>query len=153
MEIERKFLVDKFPVDLETYPHKRYVQGYLCRNPVVRVRDEGGEYVLTYKGAGLLAREEYNLPLNEEAFLHMIKKCDGRVITKNRYRIQIPGTGLTAELDVFLSELSPLVMVEVEFESEEEAKAFLPPDWFGKEVTYDERYHNSVLSLEGVSNE
>ena len=37
-------------------------------------------------------------------------------------------------------------MVEVEFESIEQANTFTPPDWFGKEVTNDHRYHNSYLS-------
>ena len=148
MEIERKFLIAKLPDNLDDYPHKSYTQGYLCRKPVVRVRDEGGEYVLTYKGEGLLTREEYNLPLNEEAFLHMLMKVDGRVIEKERYRIPIQDNKYTAELDIFKRDLSPLIMVEVEFETEEDAMAFEPPEWFGKDVTYDDRYHNSNLSLQ-----
>ena len=147
MEIERKFLVKELPDNLESYPHKSYKQGYLCRGPVVRVRDEGGEYVLTYKGSGLLVREEYNLPLNKEAFEHLLEKIDGKIIDKERYRVPLQGSDLVAELDIFNGELDPLKLVEVEFESEEEAKAFVPPEWFGREVTYDPRYHNSTLSL------
>ena len=41
MEIERKFLIDRLPEKLEVYPHKELEQGYLCTDPVVRVRKEG----------------------------------------------------------------------------------------------------------------
>jgi len=34
----------------------------------------------------------------------------------------------------------------VEFESVDEATAFVPPEWFDEDVTDDRRYHNSYLS-------
>ena len=88
-EIERKWLVRELPDDIESFPHKEYVQGYLCTEPTVRVRREGDEYVLTYKGAGLLKREEYNLPITKEAFSHLAAKCDGKMIHKTRYFIPV----------------------------------------------------------------
>ena len=71
MEIERKFLVKELPEHLDSYPSQRIAQGYLCTDPVVRIRRSNDDYYLTYKGKGLMVREEYNLPLNAEAFLHM----------------------------------------------------------------------------------
>ena len=65
MEIERKYLIDRLPENVTSYPSHEIEQGYLCTEPVVRVRRDGDEYYLTYKGKGLLAREEYNLPLIE----------------------------------------------------------------------------------------
>ena len=53
---------------------------------------------------------------------------------------------LTIELDVFDGELSPLVLAEVEFPDEETALSFTPPDWFGEDVTFSGKYHNSYLS-------
>ena len=50
------------------------------------------------------------------------------------------------ELDIFGGALAPLILAEVEFSSEEDAMAFLPPDWFVKEVTSDPAYQNSNLS-------
>ena len=38
MEIERKFLIHTLPENLETYPHKEIAQGYICTDPVVRIR-------------------------------------------------------------------------------------------------------------------
>ena len=119
-------------------------QGYLNTDPVVRVRKEDDTYYLTYKGKGLMTREEYNLPLNEEGYYHLVEKADGVIIRKKRYLI--PYEKYTIELDVFEEPYENLIIAEVEFESENEANSFCPPDWFGEDVTMDRRYHNSNLS-------
>lgn len=143
MEIERKFLVNQMP-DLQQYSYHCMEQGYLNTNPVVRVRKEDNEYYLTYKGKGFLVRQEYNLPLNEEGYYHLVEKSDGIIIRKKRYLI--PYGEFTIELDVFEEPYENLVIAEVEFESEEAANDFKPPAWFGEDVTMDPRYHNSNLS-------
>ena len=92
-----------------------------------------------------MCREEYNLPLNAEAFAHLKEKIDGILIQKRRYLIPLTDK-LTIELDVFEGELAPLQLAEVEFETKEEAEHFVPPAWFGEDVTFSSRYHNSTLS-------
>ena len=144
MEIERKFLVDRLPEGLERYPVRRLEQAYLCVDPVVRVRRSDDTFWLTCKGKGLLAREEFELELSEQAYRHLLAKADGAVIVKKRHCI--PWEGRTIELDVFAPPLEPLVLAEVEFPTVEEAQAFLPPDWFGREVTWDPNYSNASLS-------
>lgn len=170
MEIERKYLLKKLPENLNTYTSKKLVQGYLSTEPVVRVRQEGDDFYLTYKSKGLLVREEANLPLNKESFEHLVKKADGIVIEKTRYFIPLigsatsaPGTkpkcddsghfihsGSLAELDVFHGELDGLLLVEVEFDSIEQANEFVAPDWFGEDVSESGLYQNSRLSREGL---
>ncbi len=147
IEIERKFIVTHLPEDLESYPHRTIEQGYLNTKPVVRVRRDGDEFYMTYKGKGKMEREEYNLPLNEEAYYHLLEKSDGNVICKERYCIPYENSGksYTIELDIFNKQLEPLVMAEVEFDSVEEANAFVWPSWFKKEVTEDKRFHNSNM--------
>ena len=147
MEIERKYLIDSLPEHLDDFPNKELEQAYLCTNPVVRVRREGEEYVLTYKSGGLMMREEYNLPLNQEAYEHLLKKADGIVISKTRY-ILPEKDGLRIELDVFHGKHDGLILAEVEFPTEEAANAYCPPEWFGEDVTYSTKYHNSNLSKE-----
>ena len=145
MEIERKFLLNTVPNDLYDYPCHKIEQGYLCTSPVVRIRKEDDTYYLTYKGKGKMAREEYNLPLTAESYAHLREKIDGRLITKVRYLVPIHD-GLTAEVDVFSSPQAGLHLAEVEFTSIEEANGFVPPEWFGEDVTEDGRYHNSFMS-------
>ena len=156
MEIERKFLVKTMP-DLSRYSYHLIEQAYLCVQPVVRVRREDNIFYLTYKGGGMMMREEYNLPLTEEAYCHLAEKADGIRITKKRYLIPLeqPQSGIPSyafskplliELDVFSGTYEGVVIAEVEFDSEEAALAFVPPVWFGEDVTMDGRYHNSAMS-------
>lgn len=146
MEIERKYLIRRLPENLSQYQCKKIAQGYICTNPVVRIRKSDDEYYLTYKGKGLMAREEYNLPLTQEGYEHMLTKIDGRLIEKSRYLIPLDGK-LTAELDIFEGDLAPLIIVEVEFDSLDAANSFIPPEWFGEDVTESRKYHNSNLAL------
>ena len=145
MEIERKYLIEQLPNNLEQYECKQIEQGYLNTDPVVRIRKSNDKYTLTYKGEGLMCREEYNLPLNRTSVEHLKEKIDGILIKKRRYLIPLTDK-LTIELDVFEDELAPLQLAEVEFETKEEAEAFTPPAWFGEDVTFSSKYHNSTLS-------
>lgn len=147
MEIERKFLplMDQLPFRPEDFPCRRIEQGYLCTDPVVRIRRDNDEYFLTYKSKGLLSREEYNLPLTPEGYAHLLTKADGRIITKKRYVIPLENN-LKLELDIFEGDLAPLIIAEIEFPDEETSRAYQPPKWLGEDVTYSPLYHNSVLS-------
>jgi CYTH domain-containing protein len=145
MEIERKFLIEKMPEDLERFPHAEIIQAYLNTEPVLRIRKYGDDYIFTYKGSGLMVREEYNLPLTKEAFEHLLPKADGKIIQKVRYRIPLEGYGdLVGELDIFTLP-KPLTMIEVEFPDEKTARGFVAPAWFGEEVTDNPAYHNSRM--------
>lgn len=159
MEIERKFLLKEIPENLDTCPYHLIEQGYLCTSPVVRIRRQNDEYYMTYKGSGMMSREEYNLPLTKEAYEHLLPKTDGNVISKKRYLIPLSseeinpeclsllgGASLTVELDEFAPPFAPLLLAEIEFPTEEAANAFRMPDWFSEDVTQDVRYHNSHMS-------
>ena len=143
VEIEKKYLIKEIP-DLSSCRYKEVEQGYLNVNPVIRVRKSNDKYYMTYKGEGFLEREEYNLPLTKESYEHLVKKSDGRIITKKRYLI--PYLEYTIELDIFEGDLSGLVIAEVEFDSVEKANAFMPPEWFAEDVTKKKEYTNSYLS-------
>lgn len=147
-EIERKYLVDinKMPGKLEEYDYHDIEQAYLCTLPVVRIRKQDDEYILTYKAKGMMVREEYNLPLTKESYLHLLEKADGIVITKRRY--VIPFEKYNIELDIFKGHYDGLHLAEVEFESEEEANNFKKPNWFLEDVTFERKYHNSNMSEE-----
>ncbi len=154
MEIERKFQIVRKPENLGQYRKKEIEQGYLCTNPVVRIRKSNEEYYLTYKSRLNMTGdseniasicEEVELVLSEKAYLHLREKVDNRMITKTRYLIPIEGN-YTAELDEFHGCLEGLIFVEVEFPDKEKATAFHPPDWFGKDVSFDKRYKNNHLA-------
>ena len=92
MEIERKYLIEEknLPAGLDSYRSVLIEQGYLCRTPVVRIRRQDDDYILTYKSGGMMAREEYNLPLGAEGYAHLKEKIDGKLISKRRYLSTVP---------------------------------------------------------------
>ena len=151
MEIERKFRVIKLPDNLEKYKKKIIRQGYLCIQPVVRIRQSDDRYVLTYKNRKGLSQDyalqcqEIEVDLTKEAFFHLLNKVDDNIIEKTRYMIPMEDD-LIIELDVFQGKLSGLYFAEVEFRTEEEAKNFKKPDWFGDDVSSDKRFRNTYLS-------
>ncbi len=145
MEIERKFLVLSLPNNLNDYPCHQIEQAYLCTGPVVRIRHQDEDYILTYKSGGMMARQEVELPLNAKSYRHLRKKADGTIITKKRYVIPLDNS-LKIELDIFEDMLEGFIMAEVEFPTVEEANAFIPPAWFGKDVTFISDFHNSHIS-------
>lgn len=160
MEIERKYLIKKenIPFCPADYPCRHIEQGYLCTAPVVRIRRDNDDYFLTYKSKGLMVREEYNLPLTREAYEHLKSKADGRIIIKKRYVIPLADaldspsshasdTELFLELDFFEEDFEGLILAEIEFPDEESADCFVPPVWFGEDVTFSSKYHNSTLSI------
>lgn len=146
MEIERKYLIDTPSGRLSGLSLSSHRTGLSEYGPVIRIRKDNNKYELTYKSKGLMAREEYNLPLDEASYQHLLTKIDGRLIRKKRYMIPF-NDSLTIELDVFEDDLAPLLLAEVEFPDEASALSFTPPEWFGTDVTFSSEYHNSTLSL------
>lgn len=149
MEIEKKYLCEKLPENLEYYDCASIVQGYISINPVIRIRKSNNDYILTVKGKGAVAREEFELVLTKEQFETLSKKVETQFIKKKRYFIPLE-TGFCAELDIYEGFLKGLVTIEVEFETLEQEKEFTAPNWFGKEVSKDNRYKNANLSLYGI---
>ena len=154
MEIEKKYLVKYVPEDLEKYDRWEIEQAYLCSDPTIRIRKKDNDYILTYKsrhipdegekGEKLCVAREVELPLTPSAYESLLKKREGRCILKTRYRI--PFQNYIIELDVFHGDLDGFLLAEVEFDSLEEGQAFVPPKWFGRDVSGDYRYTNNYLS-------
>ena len=152
IEIERKFLVAQPPADLDRWPSTAIEQGYIAiggDGTEVRLRRRAGRAVLTFKSAGGRTRAEEELAIEPERFERLWPLTEGRRIEKTRYEIEADG-GLTIELDVYAGALTGLVVAEVEFASEDDADAFAPPSWIGREVTEDKRYKNQRLACDGA---
>jgi adenylate cyclase len=145
LEIERKFLVRDDRWRAAADPGTAIVQGYLCaeRARTVRVRTAAGRAWLTIKGpaTGAVRQEfEYELPAHDAPAL--LALCGPLLVEKIRYRV--PHAGLVWEVDVFAGGNRPLVLAEIELPAADAAVAL--PDWAGREVTGDHRYHNASLA-------
>lgn len=146
-EIERKFLVRKLPADLTSYPSNEIAQGYLVSlddGLQVRLRKSGERYSLTFKRGAGHVREEREVELTRMQFEALWPATEGKRLVKTRY--EIPFGNRLVEIDAYHERHQGLVVAEVEFDEEEAAKNFLPPDWLGDDVTGDPRYSNQLLA-------
>lgn len=148
-EIERKWTVQDLP-NISKGKGEQIVQGYLAVTPngtEIRLRKKGGKFYQAIKTAGALVRGELEVELTEEQYVAMWPATDGRRLEKTRY--SIPWRDKTIELDVYSGALENLIVAEVEFLSIQEAERFIPPTWFGVEVTMDVRFKNRCLACDG----
>jgi adenylate cyclase len=152
VEIERKFLVERLPAELDRRTGRRIEQGYLAigsDGSEARIRRLGGEACsLTVKQGVGMVRSEAEVTLDGGQFAVLWPATEGRRLEKTRYALAAPG-GLVIELDVYAGALAGLLVAEVEFASAEQAGAFTPPAWFGREVTDDAAYKNRRLAVDG----
>ena len=137
-EHERRFLPDMsaLPFDFKDYPKKSILQGYLEDDLRTRIRDEyndkGHIYTQTRKAGKGVSRLEDEHEITQDEFDLLRKKASCSLV-KSRYFIT--WDGVDVQLNIFHAGLDEYVQIEVEFESHEDAIAFIPPAWLGKEVT------------------
>lgn len=161
LEIERKFLIKKIPNEItknilsNIYPYLIITQSYVEKNEtaILRVRSQKSfspsfdEIIysgyITVKSNSLIegAVNEYEMTIPYEAAESFHKLQNS--INKTRYLINNDANII--ELDIFADKLSGLVIAEIEFETIEESRNFIPLPWFDKEVTTDKKYSNASL--------
>ena len=148
-EIERRFLLEALPPEW-TANCERIQQGYLLAEEgrVLRVRKYGEHHIMTVKYGSGLSREEHEQDIPAALFDMLWPLTEGRRNDKLRYRHAQDGH--IFEIDVFADNLAQLIILEIEFASEAEARAFTPPGAAGREVTLDHRYSNAYMALHGL---
>jgi len=146
LEIERRFLVAGEGWRPHVCWSRSLQQGYLAGSAdglTLRVRSDGAGsawITLKYPAAGIARHEfEYAIPpLDAEALL---ERSEARVM-KERFGLDLPGGEWV--LDVFEAENAPLVIAEVELDSEQAAVAI--PPWCGPEITGQGAFSNAALA-------
>ncbi len=150
-EIERKFCVRKMP-DLTACTGVEISQGYIAvdeDDTEVRLRRKDKRFYQTVKIGKGVQRTEVEVELSRAQFDTLWPLTAGRRVEKVRYEI---AEGVwTIELDVYCGRLKGLVVAEVEFETVAESSRFVPPPWFGRDVTDDDRYKNATLAYKGYA--
>jgi CYTH domain-containing protein len=154
IEIERKFVPDRVPTDRLPAAGTGMRQGYIAeeRGVAVRIRITESSATLTIKGGGGLSRTEVEATVPHDEAEALWALTEGRRIEKTRYEVPLDDGGphgLVAEIDVYAGPLDGLCTIEVEFESRDDADSFTPPEWFGRDVTGEERWSNAALARAG----
>ncbi|HEY5792421.1 MAG TPA: hypothetical protein VIS74_03925 [Chthoniobacterales bacterium] len=147
-EIERRFLIPAPPANLDLHPSRLVEQGYLASGETtVRLRRDGeSAFVLTVKRGVFPNTEEREALLTAAQFETLWPLTAGRRIRKTRHAI--PHGPHTIELDFFHGIHEGLRIAEVEFSDTASCETFVPPDWFGQEITGRREYSNAALARE-----
>lgn len=146
-EIERKFLVDKDKWQQLTKPSgELFRQGYLLTDPskTIRIRQTSNKAFLTIKGVSVGATRaefEYEIPFADAK--ELLDDFSGSELSKIRYKVSFENK--VWEVDEFLGDNNGLIVAEIELTSEDEY--FNKPEWVANEVTGDDKYYNSNLTV------
>ncbi|HBI17089.1 MAG: hypothetical protein UR60_C0021G0009 [Candidatus Moranbacteria bacterium GW2011_GWF2_34_56] len=150
IELERTFLAKHIPEGLDKCEYREILDIYIPINsphPTLRIRKRGDVFEITKKhianGNDSSELIEHTILLSQgefEEFSHI----KGKRLHKNRYFY--PYENRVAEIDVFLDNLSGLVVVDFEFESRGEMESFEMPDFCLVEVTQDEAMAGGMLT-------
>ena len=151
MEIERKWLIDinNIPYDLNSYEHLDIKQAYISFSPTIRIRkiENKNEHILTIKSSSIdggLSRQEYEIAISQKQYEYLLTKKEGNILSKTRYIVPIENHKM--EIDIFHETLEGFAYMEIEFENQAQANAYIAPNWTIKELTYDSRYSNASLA-------
>jgi adenylate cyclase len=136
-EIERKWIVKSLPINIDQTP-LLYERHFLFNQDgiEIRIQKKGEVYEFERKvEVSDLTREGQKFIISPAEFESLKKISTGSII---RESIVIDGISVKA----YKGKFSGLIRAEVEFNNEHEAQEFIPPVWFGTEIT------NSVLGMD-----
>lgn len=152
IEIERKYLINYEKWQKVKKPlGQAFRQGYILTDPTktIRVRLTETSGYLTIKGLSMGATRpeyEYDIPISDAE--ELLDNFSISELSKIRYKIAFENK--VWEVDEFLGDNTGLIIAEIELKSEDEH--FKCPDWIDKEVTGDEKYYNSNLTITPYNN-
>jgi len=141
IELEKTYLAKEIPKELKDCKYKEIIDIYIPKDknhPSLRIRKYGGRYVITKKEPsedGDASKQlEQTIVLREDEFKEFMK-LEGKKTHKIRYQYNYKDR--IAEIDVFQGSLKGLIVVDFEFETEEEKNSFEIPDFCLADVTFE----------------
>ena len=150
LERERTFLAKELPQEIKATKPTRIVDIYIPDTPAhshFRLRQNGKIYEITKKtsvAAGDASEHiEQTIPLTKDEFV-ALSGCSAKRVAKDRYRVVI--NGAPAEVDVFTEDLAGLVLIDFEFDTEDEKDNFIPPSIALADVTQEDFIAGGLLA-------
>lgn len=131
IELERTFLAKQIPKELAGLTPEAIKDIYIpvnAKHPQIRIRSRGDKMEITKKlplvDGDASEQIERTIPLSDAEYV-ALSQIDGKVIEKDRYKVEIDGHH--AEVDVFKGDLEGLILIDFEFQSREEMEQFTMP--------------------------
>lgn len=134
---------------LNIHSEQRIEQTYLAIDPdqEVRVRRIADlqtglmSYTHTFKRGNGLLREEIEYSISQSIYEQLAEASGAVPLTKNR--ITAEWDNKTVEIDRY--DQLELTVLEIEFDSEEAARKFDAPEWFGRDISEERQYSNKTV--------
>ena len=149
-EIERKFLIQDIPFEeLQLAKPSSLMQGYLQlgEGKELRIRQSANHYYITAKYGSGLVRKEIEEEISQAVFNLLWPFTEGKRVEKLRFTFSYHNHH--CDIDIYSGELTDLMVMEVEFPTENQAASFTPPAFCVKEITDDSRFKNASLAVYG----
>lgn len=157
VERERRFLLTELPPPLRVNsPHTQIFDNYITdtRLRLRKIRDplkREWTWKLSQKFAPVA--HDYSRTFITNIYLsqyeyEVFSVFEGNELRKNRYPFEHDGRKFS--VDVFLGALYGLILLETEFETDEEMREFAPPDFIAREVTNDALFTGGHLAYTTV---
>ncbi|HMS92616.1 MAG TPA: hypothetical protein PKC05_03950 [Candidatus Saccharibacteria bacterium] len=151
IELELTYLASRMPEEVLNVQPMPMVDIYIPEagkdHPHLRLRQKGDKYEITKKEpietGDASAQLETTIPLEKIEFDALSQASQAKV-EKNRYYVVIEGS--PAEVDVFEGKLKGLVLIDFEFDSEEDKSSFKPPITCLCDVTQEEFIAGGLLA-------
>jgi CYTH domain-containing protein len=149
IELERTYLAKVIPIGLADCKQKELLDIYFPKeeaHPHLRLRQKEGRFEITKKNrinpndASSLVEETISLTQSE---FDAISMAEGKRVRKIRHYLEHNGKLL--EVDIFQDDLAGLVLIDVEFDTEEEKNCFQMPDFCLMEVTQEDFLAGGML--------
>lgn len=149
LELEKTYILNTIPFDLENFPHKELVDHYMpvdSDHPKLRLRKRWDIYEITKK----TLINEWDCSMQREQTIDLSKSeyealadLPNKLIHKLRY--YVPYKWLTLEIDVFQDNLDGLVLMDVEFPDAQAMNDFSMPSFCLAEVTQNKVFAGWML--------
>lgn len=149
-EFELTYLAKKFPPEFSFGRNSKEILDIYAPasadHATLRMRKCGDKYEITKKepvsGSDSSHQIENTIPLTKEEFTDL-GTVQGKRVRKIRHYYE--EGGVLYEIDVFQDALTGLVLVDVEFKSNEEKSVFVPPAWVLADVTQEKFVAGGML--------
>jgi CYTH domain-containing protein len=155
IELELTYLAKTLPVNLKGCPSKKIIDLYVDNgtdHSDLRIRQNADTYELTRKvpaeGTDSSKQLETTIVLNSKEF-ESFSETKSRKVEKTRYFFD--HDEITAEFDVFEGDLEGLVVIDFEFDTEEEKDSFKMPEFCLADVTQEKFIAGGVLAGKSYS--
>ncbi len=149
IELEKTYLAKYIPRDLEKMNSIEIADTYYPKekaHPSLRLRQRGAVCEMTKKRRvdenDSSKQIESTIELDGDEYAALVV-APGRRVVKRRYLF--PFAGRTAEVDVFLEDLSGLVLVDFEFDNESDKDSFVMPDFCLADVTEEDFIAGGII--------